>query len=134
MTAMCVALEPATGRASVVGAGHPPLIVQRKNGKTETIFSSAPPLGLAAAEKISFDESEVELHVGDAFVLYTDGLSGTEEGDAPRVPIERLVELLPKECASAQALLSGAVENLIPNQNDKVLADDVAALAVRRAK
>ena len=64
MTAMCVALDPATGRASVVGAGHPPLLVQRKNGKTETIFSSAPPLGLAAAEKISFDETEVELHAG----------------------------------------------------------------------
>src|SRR6267142_2717384 len=27
MTAMCVALNPETGRASVVGAGHPPLIV-----------------------------------------------------------------------------------------------------------
>ena len=51
MTAMCVALDPASGRASVVGAGHPPLLVQRKNGETETIFSSAPPLGLAASGK-----------------------------------------------------------------------------------
>ena len=134
MTAMCVALEPATGRASVVGAGHPPLIVQRKNGKTETIFSSAPPLGLAAAEKSSFDESEVELQAGDAFLLYTDGLSGGENDGAQRMPIERLVELLPKESGSAQALLSGTVENVIPNKNEKVLADDVAALAVRRAK
>src|SRR6266481_3416529 len=29
MTAMCVALDPATGSASVVGAGHPPLLVMR---------------------------------------------------------------------------------------------------------
>ena len=57
-----------------------------------------------------------------------------ENGDASRMPIERLVELLPKESGSAQALLSGTVENVIPNKNEKVLADDVAALAVRRAK
>ena len=50
---------------------------------------------------------EVELHAGDAFLLYTDGLNGAENDDAPRMPIERLVELLPKESGSAQALLSG---------------------------
>ena len=32
MTAMCVALDPATGRATVVGAGHPPLLVARTGG------------------------------------------------------------------------------------------------------
>ena len=31
MTAMCVALDPAKGRASVVGAGHPPLLVARRS-------------------------------------------------------------------------------------------------------
>ncbi|MDP9005111.1 MAG: response regulator, partial [Verrucomicrobiota bacterium] len=46
MTAMCVALDPTTGCASVVGAGHPPLLVARSGGSTESIASSAPPLGL----------------------------------------------------------------------------------------
>src|SRR5437660_1501976 len=31
MTAMCVALDAETGRASMVGAGHPPLVVARAN-------------------------------------------------------------------------------------------------------
>jgi hypothetical protein len=61
-------------------------------------------------------------------------LSGAENGGAPRTPIERLVELLPKESGSAQAFLSATLENVIPNKNEKVLDDDVAALAVRRAK
>src|ERR1700676_539637 len=47
MTAMCVALDPATARASVVGAGHPPLLIARKKGGPELIRSIAPPLGLA---------------------------------------------------------------------------------------
>src|SRR5437763_4580598 len=34
MTAMCVAVEPATGRATVVGAGHPPVLIARRSGGT----------------------------------------------------------------------------------------------------
>src|SRR6188474_1571518 len=45
MTAMCVALDPATGQAQVVGAGHPPLLVIRHGGTIESIASMAPPLG-----------------------------------------------------------------------------------------
>jgi sigma-B regulation protein RsbU (phosphoserine phosphatase) len=134
MTAMCVALDAQDGRASIVGAGHPPLIVQRKNGVTETIFSSAPPLGLASVGKNTFDETMIELHPGDAFLLYTDGLSGAEDGSTRRTPIKRLVELLPKKHGSARALLDGTLENVIPNQREKAMTDDIAALAVRRSE
>ena len=132
MTAMCVALDPETGRASVVGAGHPPLIVQRHDGATETIRSSAPPLGLG--EKSTFDETDIDLNEGDAFLLYTDGLAGAEDGGTHRLAIERVVEMLPKDPGSAQALLSGTLAKTIPDNGGKPLADDLAALAVRRAK
>src|SRR5437870_4475943 len=46
MTALCVALDPATGQAQVVGAGHPSLLVVHHDGTTESIASVAPPLGL----------------------------------------------------------------------------------------
>src|SRR5215470_3986690 len=46
MTAMCVALNHTTGSAEVVGAGHPPLLIVRRDGTTESIGSTAPPLGL----------------------------------------------------------------------------------------
>src|SRR6266542_182056 len=55
MTAMCVALNHRTGSASVVGAGHPPLLVSRHNGKTESVCSIAPPLGLI--EQSEFPET-----------------------------------------------------------------------------
>jgi sigma-B regulation protein RsbU (phosphoserine phosphatase) len=132
MTAMCVALDPENGRASVVGAGHPPLIVQRRDGATETIRSSAPPLGLA--EKSKFEETTIDLLQGDAFLLYTDGLAGAEDGGTHRLAIERVVEMLPKNPGSAQALLSGTMEKTMPDNSGKPLADDLAALAVRRAE
>src|SRR5437588_2007325 len=63
MTAMCVALDPATGRASVVGAGHPPLMISRHDGTSESIPSVAPPLGLL--EHAQFSETIVDLRGGD---------------------------------------------------------------------
>src|SRR5206468_314978 len=49
MTAMCVALDLEKGAGSVVGAGHPPLLIARRDGATESIASTSPPLGLVMA-------------------------------------------------------------------------------------
>src|SRR5216110_2667951 len=72
MTAMCVAVDPVTGRATVVGAGHPPLLVVRHDSATESISSITPPLGLI--EHREFAEAAIDFEPGDAFLLYTDGL------------------------------------------------------------
>jgi serine phosphatase RsbU (regulator of sigma subunit) len=132
MTAMCVAVDPATGRASVVGAGHPPLLVARSGGRTEAISSSAPPLGLL--ESPQFLETNIDLEPGDAFFLYTDGLYGSGRDENPRLSSERLGEMLHPIAASAQALLTGVIEQASMNDGGKPAPDDVAAVAVRRSK
>src|SRR5437899_1547572 len=68
MTAMCVAVDPASGRASVVCAGHAPVLIARRSGGTESIASVAPPLGLI--EHPEFTETIVDLEPGDTFLLY----------------------------------------------------------------
>ena len=132
MTAMCVALDPENGRASVVGAGHPPLLVARANGRTEAIPSSAPPLGLL--ERTEFIEASVDLEAGDAFFLYTDGLYGAKHDENPRLASGRLAEMLQPMAGSAQALLNRVVEQASRDNDGKPAADDVAAVAVRREK
>ncbi len=130
MTAMCVALEPALGRLTVVGAGHPPLLVARRAGKTETIASSAPPLGLV--ERSEFIETEVELAEGDAFLLYTDGLFGAEQDQAPRLTPAALAAMLQPMAANAQALLDRVIREATSGHDGKALPDDLAAIAVMR--
>src|SRR5213082_3647615 len=66
MTAMCVAVDPATGSAHAVGAGHPPLLIVRQNGATESIASVAPPLGLVESPELR--ETIVNLKPGDTFL------------------------------------------------------------------
>jgi len=130
MTAMCVALDPATGRASVVGAGHPPLLVARTGGRTESIASSAPPLGLL--ERSEFIETSVDLGLGDAFFLYTDGIYGSAHEENPRLSSSRLAEMLQPLAENAQVLLDRVLDQAAIHDNGKVPPDDVAAIAVRR--
>jgi sigma-B regulation protein RsbU (phosphoserine phosphatase) len=131
MTAMCVALDATTGRVSVVGAGHPPLLVARSGGRTESIPSSAPPLGLL--ERSEFIEASVDLEPGDAFFLYTDGIYGSTHEENPRLSSSRLAEMLQPLAENAQVLLDRVIDQTAINDNGRVPPDDVAAIAVRRA-
>lgn len=131
MTAMCVALDPKTGQASVVGAGHPPLLVARKCGRTEAIQSSSPPLGIL--ERSEFLETKIELDPGEAFFLYTDGLTGLAHEENPRLSSERLGEMLQPLETNAERLLNRVMEQSLRKCPQKTAPDDVAAVVVRRS-
>src|SRR5712691_2331418 len=128
MTAMCVALDPSTGRASVVGAGHPPLLIARHSGATGSIASIAPPLGLI--EHPQFTETIVDLNLGDAFLLYTDGLFGAARSDRVRLTPEHLAKMLDHSATSADALLRRILNQAAPDNGKDTLPDDMAALVV----
>ena len=130
MTAMCVALDPATGQAQVVGAGHPPLLVVHHNGTTESIASVAPPLGMI--KRAAFTETAIDLEPGDAFLLYTDGLLRWAKDERHRVTPEQLEKALDHSAPSAEALLKRIVAQTAPENSAKTAPDDVAAIAVRR--
>ena len=130
MTAMCVAVDPVTGRATVVGAGHPPVLIARHSGGTGSIASVAPPLGLI--EHPEFTETIVDLDSGDAFLLYTDGLFGAARGERLRLTPERLEKMLDHSAPNAEALLRGILNQAAPENGKDALPDDMAALAVRR--
>ena len=130
MTAMCVTLDPESGRASVVGAGHPPLLVSRFGRGTETVSSSAPPLGLMEGPNLA--ETIVDLARGDAFVLYTDGLFGRESVDRPRLTPTQLAGMVNPFAADAETLLARMLKETAQNQDSDRPPDDVAAVVVRR--
>jgi sigma-B regulation protein RsbU (phosphoserine phosphatase) len=129
MTAMCVALDPVTGKGSVVGAGHPPLIVVRQGLAGELIGSGAPPLGLP--DTPSFQETTIELAPGDGFFLHTDGLYVSSGRRAERWTPERLQTLFTGGSESAEELLARIIGRIAPDESEP-LADDLAALVVRR--
>jgi sigma-B regulation protein RsbU (phosphoserine phosphatase) len=130
MSAMCVALDPQTGQARVVGAGHPPLLVTRFGRGTEAIPSSAPPLGLK--EQSQFSETKLELKPGDAFTLYTDGLFDTALTGRLRSTPTQLAGMINPFAGSAGALLELMINAAAPDSRESP-PDDVAAVVVRRS-
>ena len=130
MTAMCVALDLATGQGQVVGAGHPPLLLVRHDGTTESITSVAPPLGMI--KQAAFTETPIALEPGDAFLLYTDGLFRWTKDERHRVTPEQLEKILDHSAPSAEALLKRIVTETAPANSANTAPDDVAAVAVRR--
>jgi len=129
MTAMCVALDPGTGHAAMVGAGHPPLLIFRHDGTTQSIGSVAPPLGL---KQCKFTETPVDLKPGDAFLLYTDGIlrwgKNERRGRAP----DQLEKVLRPSASSAEALLKQVLAQTAPENPPNPAPDVVAAIVVRR--
>ena len=130
MTAMCVTLNHTTGRAQVVGAGHPPMLIVRHNGATESISSVAPPLGLI--EQPEFMETALDIEPGDAFMLYTDGLFGSSRNGKRRVTPQQLEKMLDHSAPTAEVLLKRILEQVTPNGTKDSLSDDMTALVVRR--
>ena len=130
MSAMCVALDPKTGEATVVGAGHPPLLLTRFGRGTEAIASSAPPLGLV--EQSQFTETVLELNPGDAFTLYTDGLFGATKSGRTRTMPNQLAGMINPFAASADTLLELMLKAATPEASESP-PDDVAAVVVRRS-
>src|SRR5205823_7715696 len=124
---MCVALDTQSGKASVVGAGHPPLLVTRFGRGTEAIPSSAPPLGLV--EESQFSETALELNRGDAFTLYTDGLFGATKNGQPRSSPTQLAGLINPFAPSAHALLELMLKAAAPEASERA-SDDVAVVVV----
>src|SRR5207247_10757076 len=123
-------IYPATGSASLVGAGHPPLLVVRHNGTTESIASVAPPLGVI--DQPEFAETGIDLQPGDAFLLYTDGLFRWAKDERRRLTPQQIEKMLGHSAPTADALLAAVLVNTAPDTAVKTSPDDMTVLAVRR--
>ena len=72
ITAFVFRLNPSTHELSYVVAGHPPALLLKSNGETQTLTSGEPPIGLF--DKIEYAEKSSHLNSGDRLVVVTDGL------------------------------------------------------------
>ncbi len=111
MTAMGVALDPGTGRLSCAGAGHPPLLLRRADGRTDTLRSQCPPLGLTP--DLAPAEDAATLAPGDGFLLFTDGFYDMVDGGGERMDIagfEQRVRGL--SAGTPEGFLTGVLDGL----------------------
>ena len=129
MTAGCLVLSPGVGRVTFCGAGQPPLLVARRDGRVEALRSAQPPLGLNVAG--ASIEEVCELEPGDAILLYTDGLYEMQNAAGERMGHEGLAGLLtPAGSEDAEAWLLRIIEKATAYAESVSFPDDIAAFAV----
>jgi serine phosphatase RsbU (regulator of sigma subunit) len=106
-------------------------LVTHRNGSTESIASTTPPLGVIQSPK--FTETAIKLEHGDGFLLYTDGLFGWTKHKQPRLSPQQLEKLLDHSAPTAETLLKGILAHTAPATAASTSPDDMTLMAGRRA-
>lgn len=121
----CIDLN--TGVVTSACAGHPPMIILRKDGKTE-IVKPRGKLIIDAAES-AYEEVHIALSPGDMIVLYTDGVIEARTSAGEMIGEERFVEMLEKYSGlSSYSLCSRIYDEIFNNSDSTVIEDDFALL------
>ena len=90
LTACYARLNRQTNRLTVIGAGHPPLILVSRAGVPQTVELDSDPLGMFGAAILQ--RTDLRVSSGDRFFMYSDGLIESLAGGGRREGLERLVD------------------------------------------
>lgn len=130
-TMLMLAIDPVTGRTEVLNAGHLPIALLRADRSAELLAQGKNlPLGIDPQE---YEPDTLTLAPGDAWLLYSDGLSEMTTTDAEMLGNEGVCEigrqlLKPTAAQTVQALLSWITEH----SADPEQADDQTLMVLRR--
>lgn len=132
ITMFCAALQPRQHRLLYSSAGHNPP-VRVRDGQVQRLKLGGVPL--AVMQDSEYELHELSLAVGDAVILYTDGVTEAKdvdeqlyelqrlEAEAARAPAESAAELLQRVVASVTAFAGAAPQS-----------DDMTLVVLRRVR
>lgn len=131
-TALYAAYDPRSGELEYCNCGHLPGLIRRPGGAVETLPVGGLPVGLFEPMKVTAHNTQ--LHPGDLFFLYTDGVTEAEDPGAVQFGEERLADLLAKKGHGARASqwiarVEAAVGEFARGRSQ---LDDITCLALKR--
>jgi phosphoserine phosphatase RsbU/P len=115
-----------TWTVTASSGGHPLPILTRSAGRPTNV--GRPGLLLGVFDTGTFDETDVELHSGDAMLLYTDGVIEGRQVDG-FYGEDRLKESISRHHGSAGTLVDGVLADVLGFQAGNP-RDDIALVAV----
>jgi serine phosphatase RsbU (regulator of sigma subunit)/predicted ester cyclase len=102
VTCFYTILNPNNGHLVYANAGHD-LPYLHRNGDAEELRARGMPLGLMS--KMSYEEKETTLHVGEAALLYSDGLVEAHDPEGEMFGFPRLRALVAEHSAEEERLV-----------------------------
>ena len=130
LTACYARLNRQSRRLTVIGAGHPPLILVSREGEAQTVELASDPLGVFGAAILR--RRDLPVRPGDRFFLYTDGLIEPSAGAGRRKGLERLIDACVRHRAAAPGESAARIADELRPEGRPV-EDDLLLLAAEVA-
>jgi serine phosphatase RsbU (regulator of sigma subunit) len=135
VTAFYGVLDPTNAMLTYCNAGHNPpyLFSQRRDGRYTALSATGIPLGI---ERDSvWENNSIHIDVGDALVLYTDGIPDAQNPDGEFFRERRMVEVVRGYLGlPAQDLMDSVIEEIRRFSGDAAQYDDITLLVLTRDK
>lgn len=130
-TMVLARVDVASGRVSMVQAGHPHPIVHRADGSVDQVGEGGMPIGLIPGA--AFSEFEVSLAPGDRLFIGSDGITECMNPDGTLLGEDGLSALLQANQNLADAALFDALlAKLVAFSGKDEFDDDVSAAVIKR--
>jgi len=123
-------LDPRDGRLTYINGGHePPLII--KSGKVrQTLHKTGPAVGVIT--NCRFEILETQLHEGDIFFAFTDGVPDCKDPRGEFFGRERVYDIFQRASTSSSELVKVFETELRQYISTAIQFDDITLLVVRR--
>jgi sigma-B regulation protein RsbU (phosphoserine phosphatase) len=131
ITLFCAELEPLTGTINFINAGHNPPLIAHASGTMEQLAAGGIPLGIAP--DALFREGKTQLQHGDVLVIYSDGVSETQNQAGEEFGAMRLYDVVARNLDASAAGIRDRIESALTKfaqGTDSV--DDLTLVIVKR--
>ena len=125
VTAVYGLLDTGTGELRLASAGHPPVVVRRRNGERDLLEHTGPALGIEKDAR--FEERCVHLDAGDRVLMYTDGLCDVGSAVDP-LGVDRIAEEIDRGETDAKGALTGLLRAVAQTRGHEANEDDISVL------
>jgi hypothetical protein len=131
ITLMLVTLNPATGEAVTVNAGHLPALIRRGSGAFDRLTEGGMALGMFPGA--TYKSEAVTIATGDLLVLYSDGITEAEDQKGTPFDEEGLTTVITRHADQTLPELAKTLIKTVERHADAVrFADDLTVLLARR--
>ena len=124
-------LDPPTGSLTFINAGHNPPIIAHATGTVEHLAAGGIPLGIAP--NASYREGRTQLQPGDVMVIYSDGVTETQNPQGEEFGPVRLYEVVARNMDASAAGIRDRIESALTKFAQGTPAvDDITLVIVKR--
>ncbi len=135
MTVFAALYRPDTRTLSYLSAGHPPMLLRRRRGLSQSAdvssLGESDQIPLGVLRDYEYSNNEITLEPGDLLVLYTDGITEARDRHGRMFGSDRLRELVAAGPDSPRALCDSIVAEVTAHQGGPIGDDDQTLIVLR---